>query len=196
MRNRAWNGRGVLVASALCALALALAPTVSPARIGAQESSARAAGVPGTLNGTWTLEGGVDRAMRHIEAAFRPSLQSIPEMLHGMALDRLRRDLRPASRILINADGTQLRMRLDAAEAIQIRGALGATASVSGTQARVTPRLSGGWLELRHEGEGSAMRQLFSTEPDGARMHLDYTITSPMIRPDVRFRLEYVRAPG
>ena len=60
----------------------------------------------------------------------------------------------------------------------------------------MSSRLQGGWLELDYEGEGSVLRQLLSTEPDGARMHLDFDIRGERLPQPVRYRLDFVHPPS
>lgn len=157
--------------------------------------TAQSGSVPRTLAGTWVAEGGPARAMRTVEAAFAPSIATFPTLFQGFARDRIRSDMAPPRRVLVSLDGPQVRVTLEAARTTVIAGPLRSPARTSGLQdgTRVTPRLEGGWLELLYEGEGSQLRQLFSTEPDGARMHLDFTVTSPQLPAPVRYRLEYVR---
>jgi len=135
-------------------------------------------------------------AMRIVDAAFRPTISALPQILHGLARERIRANMTPANRVTLSIDGERVRVVLEAARTTVVSGALGAPARTSGVEAgtRVTPRLSSGWLELLYEGEGSELRQLFSAEPDGSRMHLDYTVSGPQLsRGPVRYRLEYVR---
>lgn len=158
--------------------------------------AAQPSAVPRVLVGTWALEGGAASAMRIVDAAFRPTISALPQILHGLARERIRANMTPANRVTLSIDGERVRVVLEAARTTVVSGALGAPARTSGVEAgtRVTPRLSSGWLELLYEGEGSELRQLFSAEPDGSRMHLDYTVSGPQLsRGPVRYRLEYVR---
>ncbi len=178
---------GALFAAALLSL-LALVP------VGRAQSGA----VPGTLAGAWVYDGAITGAVRIVEAAFEPGISSFPELFQGFARSRLRTSMAPPSRVLVTLGGAaHLRVTLESSERTTVvDGDVGSAASVSGAEGtpRVTPRLRGGWLELAYEGEGSQMQQLLSTEPDGARMHLDFTVVSPQLPSTVRYRLDYVRA--
>lgn len=181
---------------ALCAVvAAALLGVLAFAPIGRAQSGA----VPGTLAGTWVYDGAIAGAVRIVEAAFEPGISSFPELFQGFARSRLRTSMAPPSRVAVALTGANLRVTLESSERTTVvDGGLGSPASVSGAEGepRVTPRLRGGWLELGYEGEGSQMQQLLSTEPDGARMHLDFTVVSPQLPSTVRYRLDYVRAAG
>lgn len=157
--------------------------------------SAQSGAVPRILAGTWVPEGGPTRAMRTVEAAFAPSIATFPSLFQGIARDRIRTSMEPPRRVLVSLDGARVRVTLESANTAVVAGPLRAPATTSGIQegTRVTPRLQGGWLELLYQGEGSELRQLFSTEPDGSRMHLDFTVTSPQLPAPVRYRLEYAR---
>jgi hypothetical protein len=174
----------LLAAAAL--LALAAAPLAG---------RAQPASVPRILAGTWVAEGGPTRAMRTVEAAFAPSIATFPSLFQGIARDRIRTSMEPPRRVLVSLDGARVRVTLESANTTVVAGPLRAPATTSGIQegTRVTPRLQGGWLELLYQGEGSELRQLFSTEADGSRMHLDFTVTSPQLPAPVRYRLDYVR---
>ncbi|AKF04306.1 hypothetical protein [Sandaracinus amylolyticus] len=172
-------------------LAIGLIAVVTCPRSG----RAQAASVPATLAGTWVLDGDPARAARTIEAAFAPSIATLPELLQGFARDRIRSSMQPPRRVLVTIDGSRVRVTLESQRTTVVDGALGASARVTGVEdgTRVTPRLQGGWLELLYEGEGSVLQQLCSTEPDGARMHLDFTVVSARLPAPVRYRLDYVR---
>ena len=180
---------GHVAASAL-ALALLLA-LAAPLPVG----SAQTASVPGTLAGTWVYDGTVAHAVRIVDAAFEPGISTYPELFQSYARGRLRTSMAPPGRVRVTLESARVQVSLQSTERTTlIDGSIGAPAAVSGAEGtpRVTPRLEGGWLELFYEGEGSEMRQLLSTEPDGARMHLDYTVVSPQLPSQVRFRLDYV----
>jgi hypothetical protein len=119
---------------------------------------------------------------------------TLPEMLQGFARDRIRSDMEPPRRVVVAVEGARIRVTLERTRTTLVSGPLGASATTSGVQdgTVVTPSLQGGWLDIRYVGEGSEMHQLFSTEPDGARMHLDYTITGGRLPSPVRYRLDYV----
>lgn len=159
------------------------------------DGRAQPASVPSTLAGAWVHQGQRERALRTIDAAFAPTIARLPRIMHGFARDQIRNYIEPPRRVRVTLDGRRVRIELEASRTTVIDGRLGARARTtnveSGTQ--VTPRLEGGWLELLYAGRSSEMRQLFSTEPDGSQMHLDYTVTAPQIATPVRFRLEYVR---
>lgn len=180
------NGSLVFVVIA----ALLAVATLSPG-----PGRAQTAAVPAVLAGAWVPEGGPERGARVVEAAFAPSIAALPEILHGFARGRIRDDMPVPRRVVVAIEGAGVRLTLESAQTRTIAGPLGSPARTTGVSSgtQVTPRLSGGWLELQYEGEGSQLRQLFSTEPDGSRMHLDYTVTSPQVAGgQVRFRLEYV----
>lgn len=173
----------------LAALAIAIA---GPHRGAAQDAT-----VPAVLAGTWNLEGDRARAVRTIDAAFAPSISALPELIQGFARDRIHSSMGPPRQVVVSLEGGRVRVSLAGAErSVLVHGALGAAASTTGVDdgTRVTPRLAGGWLELLYEGEGAQLRQLFSTEPDGAHMHLDYTVVNERLAGPVRYRLDYVPA--
>jgi hypothetical protein len=158
-------------------------------------TDAQQASVPSTLPGTWRHDGDLSRSVRLIDAAFAPSIASLPELVRGFARSRIHDDMPPPERVIVSVEGARVRVSLESSRAAVIDGPLGGTARTTGVDdgTRVTQRLSGGWLELRYLGEGSELLQLFSTEADGAHMHVDYTVTSPRLVAPVRYRLEYVR---
>lgn len=157
--------------------------------------SAQQGSVPSVLEGTWVHDGALAAATRTVDAAFAPTVQQLPSLIQGIARDRIRSNMEPPRRIRVALSGERVRLTLESSNRVVIDGALGRPATASGVESgtRVTPRLQGGWLELRHEGEGSQLRQLFSTEPDGSQMHVDYTVTGPRLAGPVRYRLEYRR---
>lgn len=159
---------------------------------------AQSAAVPAVLAGTWIHDGDPARAIRTVDAAFAASISVLPELLQGFARDRIRSDMQPPRRVLVVLESSRVRVTLEADRATVIDGAMGSPARTSGVAdgTRVTPRLSSGWLELFYEGEGSELRQLLSTEPDGSHMHLDFNVVSARLRSPVRYRLEYVRPPS
>lgn len=174
----------------LVVVALVLLVTALP--VGRAQSGS----VPSTLAGTWIYDGTIARAVRIIDAAFAPGLASYPEMFQGYARRRLRTSMAPPGRVTVALASTRVQVSLQStARTTVVDGSLGTPASVTGAEGdpRVTPRLESGWLELFYEGEGSELRQLLSTEPDGARMHLDFTVVSPQLPSTVRYRLDYVR---
>jgi hypothetical protein len=170
-------------------LAIALVCGASPP-LGAQTAS-----VPPILAGSWTHDGAVATGMHTVERAFAPAITALPYLLQGMARDRITESLQPPATIDVALSDARVRVTLHANVLKTIDGALNAHARTSGVQEGtvVTPRVASGWLDLVYEGEDSTMHQLFSTEPDGSRMHVDYSITSERVG-NVRYRLEYVRA--
>jgi hypothetical protein len=179
------KGTGLGAASVIALVALALVPLV-----GAQSGS-----VPVQLAGTWTVEGSTARAMRVVEGAFEPAVQTMPELFRGFARDRVRSSMEPPRRIVVTLEGSRVRVAFERTDPSTVDGSLGGTAAATGVDdgTTVTTRLSGGWLEIVYVGSGSEMRQLLSTEADGSRMHLDYAIESTQLPFPVRYRLEYVR---
>ena len=171
-------------------LALILAAAASPGAGRAQSGV-----VPATLAGTWAYDGDQARALRPVDAAFAPRIATLPELLQGMARDRIRSDMQPPRRVLVSLTGSRVRVTLESERTRVIDGALGSAARTTGIAdgTRVTPRLEGGWLELLYQGEGSELHQLYSTEPDGSRMHVDFTVVSERLGAPVRYRLDYVR---
>jgi hypothetical protein len=161
---------------------------------------AQSASVPGTLAGTWVYDGSIAGAVRIVEAAFEPGISTFPELFQGFARSRLRASMAPPSRVVVALSGAaHLRVTLASSERTTVvDGDLGSPATVSDAEGdpRVVPRLRGGWLEIGYEGEGSHLEQLLSTEPDGARMHLDFNVVSPQLPAPVRYRLEYVHPPS
>ncbi len=160
---------------------------------GVTPSRAQTAGVPAQLAGTWVYAGSSTHAMSIVTAAFEPSIRSFPELFQGIARDRVRSSMVPPSRVVVGIAGERVRVTLHTDRTMEIDGAIGSTARATGTEGspRVSTHLRGGWLEVRYEGEGD-MQQLFSTEPDGARMHVDFTVVSERLPAPVRYRLDYV----
>ncbi len=179
-----------------CSLLLTALVVTTLAGLGTAPLAAQTVSVPPILAGQWQHDGALSRGVRTIDAAFAPSLAVIPEMLQGFARDRIRTDMAPPRTVDVTLESGRIRVALHAEREATIEGALDSHARTTGVDEGtvVTPRLSSGWLELHYEGEGSELRQLLSTEPDGAHMHVDYTIVSPRLQGPVRYRLEYVRA--
>lgn len=169
--------------TALAALGLALVPLGSRAQTGS---------VPAVLAGTWVSESSSASAMAHVLAAFEPGVTSLPELFQGMARDRIRSSMVPPSRVVVTLTGTHVNVSMRTNRMIVIDGELGAEARLEGGEGdpTVTTGLRGGWLEIRWDGEGD-MQQLLSTEPDGSRMHLDYTVESDRLPEPVRYRLDF-----
>ncbi len=187
------KGRSLALLAGVALLFAAISPRLGSAQ---HVSPSQVSAVPATLVGSWAHDGDLSRALRTIDAVFAPSVAALPEMLHGFARDRIRSGMPPPRQIAVSVEGSRVRVRLESAErTTTVDGTLGARARTTGVEdgTSVTPRLEGGWLELRYEGEEAVMTQLFSTEPDGARMHLDYHVTNPRLAGPVRYRLEYVR---
>lgn len=184
------NSRARPVLALLCVAALALAVTVALPPVGHGQ-----AGIPTQLAGHWRHDGDVSRGVSTVDRAFAASIARFPELFQGIARNRIRTDLAPPRTIDVTVEGTRVHVVLRTDETKSIEGALSAHATTHGVDdgTVVTPRLQGGWLELFYEGESSEMRQLFSTEPDGAHLHLDYTIVNERLGGAVRYRLEYVR---
>lgn len=181
--------------SFLPAAALTLAACLAmPAASGAQT----AVTVPSTLAGSWTHDGALDRGRHTVERAFARSVAALPSFLQSYALGRIRDDLEPPHTIDVSLAGPRIRVTLHGPVTKTIDGTLDAHASTSGVQdgTVVTPQVASGWLDLLYEGESSTMHQLFSTEPDGSHLHLDYAIDNERLAGGtVRYRLEYVRSP-
>jgi hypothetical protein len=148
------------------------------------------------LAGSWRLEADPARAMRTVEAAFGPSLAALPELFQPIARGRIQSSMQPPRRVEVTLATSRVRVTLASDHTATIDGPLGAAATTSGVDdgTRVTPRIQAGWLELFYEGESSELHQLLSTEPDGSRMHLDYTVVNERLAGQVRYRLDYVRA--
>lgn len=187
---------GLLAGAALVSSVAVLPRLGSAQQEPSQAGPSRVSAVPAALVGSWAHDGDITRALRTIDAVFAPSVAALPEMLHGFTRDRIRSGMPPPRQIAVSIEGSRVRVRLESSErTTTVDGTLGAHARTTGVEdgTSVTPRLEGGWLELRYEGEEAVMTQLFSTEPDGARMHLDYHVTNPRLAGPVRYRLEYVR---
>lgn len=159
----------------------------------ASTGGAQRASVPRILAGHWAFDGSDGHAMAIVERAFTPGLRTLPELFRGLALDRIRQSMVPPSRVVVRLTGSRVHVTLRTDREIVIDGELGAIARTRGVEGdtRVSTRLRSGWLEVRYEGEGD-MQQLFSTEQDGSRMHIDYTIESERLPEPVRYRLDYV----
>jgi hypothetical protein len=159
---------------------------------------AQTASVPPILAGSWRLASSTARALGTVEAAFEPGIATLPELFQNFARERLRASMAPPHQVDVGLTSSIVRVTFTSSERTTVvAGALDAHASVADAEGSptVTPRIRDGWLELTWEGEGSVMRQMLSTEPDGSRMHLDYDVTSPQLPSTVRYRLDYVRAP-
>lgn len=176
---------------------IALAVLASMAAAHPRPGAAQSGAVPAALAGAWAHDGDPARAVRTVDAAFAPRIAALPELIQGLARDRIRSDMPPPRRVLVTLEGARVRVTLESSRTTVVDGAMGSPARTTGVSdgTRVTPRLQGGWLELLYQGEGSELHQLYSTEPDGSRMHLDYTVVSSRLGAPVRYRLEYVRAP-
>ncbi len=184
-----WGGLLVVV--------VVVAATLTGLAAAPRAGQAQPASVPAVLAGTWVHDGDLERGRRTVDAAFASTVASLPELFRGMARDRIRGSMPVRRRITVALDGPRVRVTLESAERTTIiEGPLGSRARVTGGEPGtvVTPRLQGGWLELRYQGEGSELRQLFSTEPNGSRMHLDFDVTGSRLPTPVRYRLEYVPA--
>lgn len=183
------RSKGMGWACAAIGVIAAMLAGVSPGR-----GAAQAAGVPTVLAGTWTYDGTAARAMNIMMAAFEPGIRTFPELFQGFARDRVRSSNQPPSRIVVALEGSQVRVTLHTDRTIVIGGPLGGIATTTtGVEGdtRVTTGLRGGWLEVLWDGEGD-MQQLFSTEPDGSRMHVDFTVIADRLPAPVRYRLDYV----
>lgn len=163
----------------------------------ATSGAAQSTSVPYTLAGTWTYERDEAHGIRVVDGAFDAALGSIPELLRGLARDRIHDRMRPPRRVEVVLDGAQVRVTIESNRTTVVDTTLGTATTIAGAEGdvRVTPRLRAGWLELHYHSDESDLRQLLSTEPDGTRMHLDYTVESSRLASPVRYRLEYVRAP-
>jgi|GEM_PF-1935412 len=183
------RGAGFCVGLALAAAVIAVSTAVAP-----HHGRAQGGAIPSTLPGTWVFDGTSARGMQIVDAAFAPGIATLPELFQGIARDRVRANMRPAVRVAITVTGTRFRISLAGEETKVIEGALGGPATTTGIDesTSVTSGLNAGWLELRYDGEGG-MLQLFSTEPDGNRLHVDYTVTSDRLPFPVRYRLDYLR---
>jgi ubiquinone biosynthesis protein COQ4 len=182
-------------ASAMTAL-LALLTLGAAALTWPPPGTAQDASVPGVLAGSWAYDGTAARGMAIVEAAFRPGLATLPELFQGFALSRIRDHMSPPLRVVVALTGSNVHVSFASSERTTvIDGPLGGVATTVGVAdgTRVASRLRSGWLELRYDGEGG-MSQILSTEPDGAHMHVDYTVESERLPAPVRYRLDYVRS--
>jgi hypothetical protein len=160
----------------------------------APPSHAQTASVPVQLAGTWVYDGTREAEMHIVDRAFASTVATLPELLQGFARDRVRTEMEPPYRVIVSLEGGRIHVTLERERRTTIEGALGAPATATGVAdgTRVSSRLQGGWLEIAYEGEGSVLRQLYSTEPDGARMHLDFDVTGGRLPRPVRYRLDFV----
>ncbi|MGE0788047.1 MAG: hypothetical protein AB7S26_20410 [Sandaracinaceae bacterium] len=168
-----------------CLAILAVVPT----------GRAQTESVPPVLGGSWRLEGSDEAAMRTVIAAFQPTIDGLPEIVHGFARDRLRSSMQPPRSVQVSVEGSSVSVRLTSDHVTTVEGTLGRRARARGVEdgTVVSTRLSGGWLQVHYSSDQAEMYQLFSTEADGSRMHLDHTLTGPRITGTVRYRIEYAR---
>lgn len=152
--------------------------------------------VPSVLEGTWRRAIGAERARQVVAAAFEPRLARFPAMLRGIARDRITESLPMPDRVAV-ALGERVRVTyLYEDRRLRVDTALGGTTrvrDVDGETRRVSQRLQRGWLEQVFRGADGDVHRLLSTEPDGATMHLDYTVHNERLGEAVRWRVDYRR---
>lgn len=174
--------------AALLAFAALLA---CAATVGAQPSQ-----VPSVLEGTWRRQPSAARARHIVISAFEPRLEAFPEILRGIARDRIAESLPAADRIRVGLNGSRVRITYVRRQRVVAEAPLGGTSRMQGFDeewSRVTLRLRGGWLEQVNVNDDGRVYRLLSVEPDGQTMHLDVTVQNERLGGDVRWRIDYHR---
>jgi len=180
------------VVPACVLVVLALAPWAPPL-------AAQTATVPAVLAGRWTYPHDVAHAQSIVLAATEPLLSGFPEIVRPLARDQVRSRVRIARSIEVALDGAAVRTVFRGDRNLTIATPLGVRSTITGSEGQpveVSQSLRGGWLEQTFHGQEGGMRQLLSTEPDGRTLHLDISLESERLSAPIRFRLDYVRAPG
>ncbi|MCB9597523.1 MAG: hypothetical protein H6719_32690 [Sandaracinaceae bacterium] len=170
---------------------LALGLLVTASAVVAQTPS-----VPSTLEGAWRRQPSATEARRTVIAAFEPRLEVFPEMLRGIARDRITESLPMADRIEIAVAAERVRVAYVTQRRVVIDTPLGGSARVrleDGDERRAVQRLRGGWLEQVFTDDQGRVERLLSTEPDGSTLHLDYTVHNSRLGAPVRWRIDYRR---
>ena len=176
----------------LLLLALAsLAAALLVPRAGAQT-----AGVPSQLLGAFRYPHDLAHGRAVVEAAIEPRILQLPGMFQGIARDRLRERTRIPRRVSIASSEGRVEVTYEGERTVVVGSSVPGTTTVrneEGREVRVTQQLSGGWLEQVYEGPNGQMRELLSTEPDGATLHVDVTLSSERLGEPIRYRLDYLR---
>ena len=169
----------------MACLALSFAPA----------ATGQSAALPIQLAGTFEYPHGEAHAQAIIRAAVEPRIQQLPGMFQGIARQRMQERMRVARQLTI-ALGRETSVTFVGERTTAVRSSVPGTTTVTnpeGREVEVTQRVSGGWLEQTFSGENGQLRQLLSTEPDGATLHLDITLSSERLGEPIRYRLDYVR---
>lgn len=169
-------------------LCLAMAGTVA-----AQDQPS----IPSTLVGTWQRQVSAEEARRTVLAAFEPRIRTFPEIMWGIARERIAASLPMADRIEIATGPSRVRVTTHAsARRVVVETPLGGSARVEledGDERRATQRLRSGWLEQVFANDDGRIVRLLSTEPDGGTLHVDYTVHNTTLGAPVRWRMDYRR---
>ena len=100
------------------------------------------------------------------------------------------------SRVSIAQSAGQVQVTYEGQRTVTVGSSVPGTTTVTneeGREVRVTQQLRGGWLEQVFEGPNGLLRELLSTEPDGATLHVDVSLESERLGEPIRYRLDYVR---
>lgn len=153
--------------------------------------------VPGTLAGAWRRRANATQARHAVISAFEPRLTRFPEMMRGIARDRIAESLPMAERLEVAVNGDRVRTTTQASgHRVVVDTPIGGSTRVrleDGDERRVVQRLSGGWLEQVFTNDDGSIRRLLSTEPDGSTLHVDYTVHNTTLGDPVRWRIDYQR---
>ncbi len=155
------------------------------------------ASIPSTLAGTWERHGSTTEARRTVLAAFEPRIRTFPEIMWGVARERISESLPTAERIEITTSAQRVRVVTHASgRRVVVDTALGGSTRVrleDGDERRVVQRLRGGWLEQVFDNDDGSIQRLLSTEADGQTLHVDYTVHNTTLGAPVRWRMDYGR---
>jgi hypothetical protein len=152
--------------------------------------------IPRALAGHWHYSHDQQHGRNVVRSAIEPMIRQLPEMVQGMARDRLAERARVADRIEIVLEGERARVTYIGEHRMVVDSGLGETTTVrnaEGQDVRVTQRLQGAWLEQVFHGEHGEMRLLLSTERDRNTLHVDTTIAGERLATPIRWRLDYLR---
>lgn len=183
--------------SSLLAAPLFASPLAASLGLGARAAAQDAAGVPPILAGRYRYSRDAAHGAAIVRAAIAPAIESMPELLRGFARDRLEERTHIPMQVEVTLTGRNVRVVSTGERTLTVEGPLGQRTQFrrsDGHTGDVTQGLRSGWLEHDFQADQGAMRVLYSTEPDGATLHVDYTMTSQLLARPIRYRLDYVRA--
>jgi hypothetical protein len=182
------------------ALLLVLATVVAPSSAQpAGTRTPRAPRVPRILAGTFRYPHDDAHARAIVQRAIEPRLVNVPGMLRDMVRNRIAERMRIARTIIVRLEGTDASVEYRGQRTLTIESAVPGNTTVrneEGVDVRVAQQLSAGWLEQVFRGDQGELRLLLSTEPDGAIMHVDTTISGGQLSSPLSWRHDYERAPA